>query len=233
MEGEKTMSSKRVSISGKITSGKTTCSEHLMEQYGFQRISFATPIKQIANWFQEYLSKEFDDNDDGSLMEGNKLFKYLVQVNLDNYIYASKCFDILINDIFPYYDDIDWSIEKSDRWRQLLQEIGNGLREQVNPTIWIDYTIETLDPDESYICDDLRYRNEYIAMERAGFTMIRLNIDPEVQQERINRIYGTIDPIRLQHSSEIDLDYTEFPYTINANQDLQEVLYHIDNIVKA
>lgn len=230
MMGGKAMYKKRVGISGKITSGKTTCSEHLMQEYGFKRISFATPIKQITNWFKDYSSINTGETED--LITRNNLFKYLVQVNLDNYIYASRCFDILMEDIFPCYHDIDWSVEKSDRWRELLQEIGNGLREQVNPNIWIDYAIETLDPDESYICDDLRYRNEYIAMERAGFTLIRLNIDPDVQQERINRIYGIIDPIRLQHSSEIDLDHTEFPYYINVNKDLTQVLYDIRNIIE-
>lgn len=227
---------KRISISGKMTSGKTTCSEYLIQRYGYQRVSFATPIKRMTAWFKEYteLQKTVQaDFADTKLMAAqNDLFKYLVAVNIDNYVNASRCFDILMDDIFPKYYDMDWSVEKSDRWRQLLQEIGDGLRQKVNPRIWMDYLAASLEEDGLYICDDMRYRNEYEVMSNAGFTLIRLHISPEVQAERVRELYGDVDPQRLLHPSEIDLDDAVFPYVVDSDQELTKVLNDVVTIAE-
>lgn len=219
---------KRISISGKMTSGKTTVSEYLIQRYGYERVSFATPIKQMTSWFKEYVNMAPSDMyEEDKLSMQNNLFKYLVQINLENYVNASKSFDILTEEIFPKYYDIDWSVEKSDRWRQLLQEIGDGLRQKVNPRIWMDYLAASLNEDGLYICDDMRYRNEYEVMDNAGFSLIRLEISPEVQAARVKELYGDIDPKRLLHPSEIDLDNAEFPFIVDSNQELTKVLHDV------
>lgn len=216
---------KRIGISGKMTSGKTTASEYLIQKYGYQRVSFATPIKRMTAWFQN--ACHIDKESEQYLAEQNQLFKYLVAVNLDNYVNASKCFDILVEEIFPKYEDMDWSVEKSDRWRQLLQEIGDGLRKQVNPSIWMDYLVASLEEDGLYICDDMRYKNEYEVMRNAGFTLIRLNISPDVQAERVKTLYGDIDPKRLTHPSEVDLDDADFPFVVDSDAELTQVLHDV------
>jgi adenylate kinase family enzyme len=54
----------RVAISGKQGSGKSTLSQELVENYGFERISFATKLKEIAmdlfglSWDQVYGDKK-------------------------------------------------------------------------------------------------------------------------------------------------------------------------------
>lgn len=222
---------KRISISGKIAAGKTTCSEYLIQQYGYQRVSFATPIKSIVEWFKSYTLSPFTEGHQ-QLESQNQLFKYLVKVNLDNYVNASRCFDILIDEIFPRYTDINWNVEKSDRWRQLLQEIGDGLRAKVNPSIWMDYLVASLDQDGLYICDDMRYQNEYETMRRAGFTLVRLQISPEMQRDRVQRIYGNVDPQRFEHPSETDLDHMAFPHVLNADQDLVYLLHDLRSIAE-
>lgn len=225
------MIQKRITISGKMTSGKTTCSEYLIQKYGYKRVSFAAPIKVITNWFYHYsvtpLSPELQ------LAEQNKLFKYLVAVNQENYVNASRCFDILMDEIFPKHYQMDWSIEKSDEWRQLLQEIGDGFRQQVNPSIWMDYLVNSLDEDGYYICDDMRYKNEYNVMSDAGFTSIRLHLSPDVQLGRIQELYGAIDPQRLTHPSEIDLDDTVFKHVVDSDQKLAQVLHDVVAIAEA
>lgn len=227
------MVQKRVGISGKIASGKTTCSEYLVSNYGYQRVSFAFPIKCISSWYQKYTELPIWELDEEKRMQmQNDLFKYLVRVNQDNYVNASKCFDILMDEIFPNYLDMDWSVEKSDRWRKLLQDIGNGLREKVNPRIWMDFLGASLEEDGLYICDDLRYCNEYEVMKNADFTLIRLDIHPEFQAERIAELYGEMDPLRLLHPSETALDNTYFPHVIDANQELTKVLHDIAAIAE-
>jgi hypothetical protein len=223
----------RISISGKMTSGKTTCSEYLIQKYGYERVSFATPIKQITGWFKEYCkSVPSVSYNEIKLREKNQLFKYLVRLNLDNYVNASKCFDILMEEIFPQYYYMDWTIEKSDEWRKLLQEIGDGLRQKVNPTIWMDYLAASLEEDGLYICDDMRYLNEFEVMRNAGFTLIRLQMSEDIQADRIKELYGTIDPQRLLHPSEIDLDHTAFTYVVDSDQELTKVLHDVVSIAE-
>jgi hypothetical protein len=217
---------KRISISGKMASGKTTTSDYLMQRYGYQRVSFATPIKNIVSWFREF-GKAPSEKPEDDLAELNTLFRYLVQVNLENYVYASKCYDVLMEEIFPKYYEMDWSVEKSDQWRQLLQEIGDGLRKKVNSRIWMDYLVASLEDDGLYICDDMRYQNEYQVMADSGFSCIRLHISPEIQAKRIADLYGSIDPKRLAHPSETDLDEAAFAYVVDSDQELAKVLHDV------
>ncbi len=228
---------RRVAISGKITSGKTTCSDYLTQRYGFQRVSFAEPIKRIVDgWLQEYSKKEQIDMmgyDDWEFTMKNRLFCILRDVFLDDVEKASRAFDILIEDVFPKYMDIDWSVPKNDKWRQCLQEVGGGrLRSEIDNNIWVNHMISQLKPDGLYICDDLRYQNEYEILTKAGFVALRLEISPDTQMKRIEKIYGNIDLERLVHSSEIDLDAFQFPCVINADQDLIWVLHDIIEIVE-
>lgn len=222
------MIANRVAISGKMTSGKTTCSEYLIKRYGYKRVSFATPIKEIAAWFRMYQMESGDDK----LSLENQLFHMMVQIFKGDVSKGNQAYEYLMNKIFPRFQNMDWSLEKNNQWRQLLQDIGNGLRENVSDTIWVDYLIYSLNPDELYICDDVRYQNEFGIMLAHGFTMIRLNVSPEVQVKRIEANYGALDPVRLQHPSEIDLDLIEFPFVINSDKELHLVLHDIEEIVE-
>ena len=38
--------------------------------------------------------------------------------------------------------------------------------------------------------DDLRYQNEYEALSKAGFKIIQLILDPQIQEERIKKVYS-------------------------------------------
>lgn len=233
------MPKKRVAISGKMTSGKTTCSEHLISRYGYKRISFAEPIKRIVEgWLRKYsqglpLGHTTDNHPDYKVYMEHQLFYMLVDVFDDDYTKASQAMDILLEDIFPRYMDIDWSIEKNDKWRRCLQEVGGGrIRAEIDNNLWVNYAMRQMEPDGLYICDDLRYQNEYGILEDNGFTLIRLEVSKEEQWSRIRRLYGEIDPTRLEHRSEIDLDGIQFPNIIDADQSLIWVLHDLVGIVE-
>jgi Holliday junction resolvase len=59
--------------------------------------------------------------------------------------------------------------------RTLLQALGHGLR-QIDPLVWVKYTINKFDENETdfVVIDDLRYPNEYEALKRLGFTIVKL-----------------------------------------------------------
>ena len=72
--------------------------------------------------------------------------------------------------------------------RHLLQQIGQKFRE-IDPDIWVKILLSKIPVDKNVVIDDLRMPNEYTALLENGFTIIRLNVQPSVQLERLKRIY--------------------------------------------
>lgn len=225
---------RQIGISGKMTSGKTTVCRYLIERYGYTPISFATPIKWIAeDWFQKQcLQPRTGRSIDYSLDSTNELFHFLVRVFQDDYAKASHALDFLIESVLPHYQNMDWTVEKGDQWRSLLQSIGNGIRKEIDDLTWVHYMISQINPEKLYVCDDIRYQNEYKVLSETYFKVIRLNISTEEQEKRLLRLYGHIPYDRIHHISETDLDQTSFPYRISADQPLSSVLQEAVSIVE-
>jgi hypothetical protein len=98
----------------------------------------------------------------------------------------------------------------------LLQACGENIRHIYGDDIFASATLSNLDPDKSYIIADLRHKSEYMLAKAAGFTCIRIN--------RQNRVIDR-DPA---HISEIDLDTTDFDYTIDNNGLIADLYVNID-----
>ena len=60
---------------------------------------------------------------------------------------------------------------------------------EINSEVWINYVLKQTKDQTHCIVDDLRYQNEYEALSNAGFKIIQLKIDPEVQERRIQQNY--------------------------------------------
>jgi hypothetical protein len=223
-----------VAISGKIASGKTTVSDYFVREYEYQRVSFSSPFKWIVeHWYKTQYNTMFADERGyyTGLFEKMDLQIHLSQV-CDSPVSANKAYNILMYEIFPSTPDIDWEVEKNLEWRQLLQRVGNTLRDQVDPDIWVKALVRSLSPGNLYICDDVRYPNEYFGLEEAGFVNIRLDISPEEQARRIKRKYGELPRERLEHISEVALDNHPFPYRVNADMPLADVINEVSIITQ-
>lgn len=73
--------------------------------------------------------------------------------------------------------------------RRLLQQIGMKMRE-IKEDVWIDYLVNLqVDEGENLIVDDVRFINEAEKLKSAGWTLIRINIDDELQCERLKSTY--------------------------------------------
>lgn len=70
--------------------------------------------------------------------------------------------------------------------RRLLQQIGMKMRE-IREDVWIDYLINH--EGENLIVDDVRFINEAEKLKTAGWTLIRINIDDDLQKERLQFTY--------------------------------------------
>ena len=73
--------------------------------------------------------------------------------------------------------------------RRLLQQIGMKMRE-IKEDVWIDYLINLqVDEGENLIVDDVRFINEAEKLKTAGWTLIRINIDDDLQKQRLKDTY--------------------------------------------
>jgi hypothetical protein len=228
---------KLIGVSGKICSGKTTISEALIEKYGYQRVVLAEPIKQIAKWYI--------DNSKGLLLDEDVLTYMLYNILTREGDFtrtviekASLAKGLLLHDIFPQFRKADWSVEKNNDIRLLYQMIGERMRKTFGDDVWVRAMIQRIKQaqkhgTELFICDDVRQKSEYAMMKDFGFEIVRLTITPEEQARRIKELYGYIEPERLKHISETDLDnVTDFDLTVDSSiskeQTLEEIINYID-----
>ena len=70
--------------------------------------------------------------------------------------------------------------------RRLLQQIGMKMRE-IREDVWIDYLINH--EGSLLIVDDVRFINEAEKLKAAGWTIIRINIDEDLQKQRLQITY--------------------------------------------
>ncbi len=115
-------------------------------------------------------------------------------VSVESHTFAGKVYDLA-------YELFDMSKENKDR--KLLQTIGSLMR-SINENVWINYLNKNV-KNKNVIVEDCRYENEFASLEKEGFIIIKINIDPEYQVFRLRRTYPDtyIEHINnLHHASE-------------------------------
>lgn len=215
---------KKIGLSGKFVSGKTTIANELVKLYGYKRVAIADNIKFICN---KLIKSQFTDNN-----KKDTLYNFFTnKIKLDSY--AS---DELVNNLFKYFNDFirtkkrTWIITdneffKNDDYRELTQVVGTIVRDMYGVDIWVKWYIKAIENEEKIICDDVRLKTEKEHLENNGFTIIRLDITKETQNERHKALYGTLpDEERRNHFTEIDLDNTHFDIRIDNNGEIDYTL---------
>lgn len=108
--------------------------------------------------------------------------------------------------------------------RYLLQTLGSKLKE-IDQEVWIKYTMKECRKHTHIVIDDVRFPNEYRKLKENGFTIIRLNIDKELQVKRIKKLYKDSESqlSRLDNETETALDGWEFDYVLDAGDPQMEL----------
>jgi len=93
--------------------------------------------------------------------------------------------------------------------RELLQGVGQGLRDAIDPNLWVKALFANTDGWSNYIIADVRYPNELAAIKERGGILIRI--------DRKDAGAGN-------HDSETALDdYKEWDFHIGNNGSLEEL----------
>lgn len=153
----------------------------------------------------------------GSICSGKTyLSNYLVkEYNLTKFSFGRKVKDIA-EDLFKMnYKD-----------RPLIQNIADKMKE-IDPDIWAKYIVKQIKYLDNIIIDDLRFPNEAKYLQTLGFIIIKLNIDPNIQRNRIMRKYIThyqehLD--NLHHNSEQHFNKIKVDYNLESNEHLFDTI---------
>ena len=225
---------KRIAISGKMGAGKTTLSNYLVDIYGYKRLFLAEPLKQLCADIAKLNKAAMGE--DLSWTEYVDLFpEILIDLSsLTNSTEELKLAEGVALSMIHNFGDVTSTATKSDRVRDMLQYAGNTFRDRVRSTIWTDALLSKMatHPDTLYVIDDLRYKNEFQILRDANCVMLRLTLDVAEQKKRLKKLYGKIDPSKLQHISEVDLDDATFDYYIDGGQSLDLMLKDMDDVLK-
>ena len=68
---------------------------------------------------------------------------------------------------------------------EMLQIVGNGLRESIHEDIWVNSLLSGLDKTQNVVITDVRYPNEYKEIQKRGGILIRVEGDPSGIKEAI------------------------------------------------
>lgn len=217
---------KRIALSGKMTTGKSTLSQVLVEQMGFQIVSIGTTIKKTS-----------------TLLIDNKplLFQYLKQMVKENHK-AQELFFSLLTSYNNEFSQSEWTkntegeLIKSQSFRDLLQVVATTGRNLLGENVWCEFAkneaVLILENDTPVIIDDLRLPSEKQLFEQNDFYIIRLDIEKEEQLRRIYNLYGKIDEGLLNHPTEIALDDACFDFRIDTTHlTIEEVSKQLTHFV--
>lgn len=114
--------------------------------------------------------------------------------------------------------------------RKLLQDIGFKMRE-IRPTVWIDFLIDQIRGKDKIVVDDIRYPNEYEALKKEGFKMIRVVADREICIKRLSKRDGTAAIERLDDESETAMDEVKIENILDGNQPLEDMIAQLDELL--
>jgi hypothetical protein len=120
-----------IGLSGYAQSGKDTVANILVEKYGYKRIAFADPIRNLLYEMDPLVPKGY----------GTGIINYRLQDLVDSYGWDKVKVD---------YPEV----------RRLLQDLGVGARNVFGDTFWIYQALSDVAPQDKVVVSDVRFENE-------------------------------------------------------------------------
>ena len=177
-----------IGISGKAGSGKDTAAKMLEVLYANPDISY-----------EDFVNKRYKDFADIQIVHFADSLKETTQV-------LFRIGEWETNTQEGKKTTIDW-IGKTVR--ELLQGIGQGLRDAIDPNLWVKILFANTEDWSNYIIADVRYPNEVYAIKKRNGILIRI--------DRKGAGAGN-------HSSETALDnYKEWDVHIENNGSIEDL----------
>ena len=201
-------------IMGKMGAGKTTASNHLVEEYGAVSWTIAERIKQVSH------ALVGQAGDLGSLLQRVTMSPEL----------AEKATLALLRFREGYQ-------EEAGKPRRLYQEVGQILRD-LDPRLTLcwehDLQRRIENSPRRFTVVDIRSKESYGFFCSQGYSSLRIDAPLEVRKQRLllRDHHALIDERLFTHQSETDVDELEFDYVLdNADNESAAFLKRLDELV--
>lgn len=144
------MNKLKIALLGNQGSGKTTLARAIDQHYGAEILSFASPIKAMASKLLY------------SLTGGRTPQEHILQDILTGVIPKDRAFSL---------DGVQF---KEGELREILQFLGQGLRDIHGENTWVDILLRYARTHLLFnlVVDDTRYANEIVQLHEEGFGII-------------------------------------------------------------
>lgn len=124
--------------------------------------------------------------------------------------------------------------EGNNKPRKHYQEIGQFMR-SINPDVWVNYLEKTykllsLETD-SFIVTDLRQENEYKWLKENGFTVVKVEAEPEIRIERMKASGDKFNMQDLIHPVEQQIKNLNYDYLITNNTTLEDLYKQVEFVL--
>ncbi len=149
---------------------------------------------------------------------------YLIKKYGGNKIFFSK----YLYDILHYAQKVcGFEIEKD---RKFLQWVGTDWAREKDPDVWIKLTIQESEKiaDKNIYCSDVRFLNEFQALKKNGWILIKINRPENNSDIRI----GTGSSLHISENMLDKVDDKEWDYIIENNSTKEDLFQNLENIIK-
>lgn len=157
----------------------------------------------------------------GTLRSGKDTVANMIQDNHDfcKFAFAEGIW-ATIELLFPEV----YAKRQNEKPRKLLQDLGQGIR-KIDPDVWVRYTFNRIKEvgAERVLVTDLRQPNEFDALKKAGFFIIRVNAEPEIRIERARAAGDNFNFQDLLHETEKHVQSFRVDFDIYNNTTLEDL----------
>jgi len=213
-----------IGVGHKMRQGKTVIADYLVENYGYEKFSFAGALKEEIGDEEKILISYNDQS--GKISMWNNEFALFEMYRDTEY---KELYEKVVGYMMWHHDfyvgegfDTFFKFGSPKKDRELLQLWGTDYRRNIfGDRYWIDIIEEKISGLGRVVIDDMRFKNEadYINQRNDGITIRVFGRDVE-------------DSIYHHHGSEIDLDgYKYYGYNINNDGTLSDLYGRVDSIM--
>lgn len=183
-----------ISFSGKKGSGKSTAADYIARKYGYTKLSFATPLKELCDKLILALADRLYSSD-YSIAEW--CYKYYKSEALRNKL--ELAYDHMLQNRADFL-----SIDEFNKTRHIYQYIGTDVCRAFNETIWVDILVKGIRPNRRYVIDDCRFKNELTIADKS-FYIIKSEDSSDAHPSENSLSVSDVDHIITNRGSKQDL----------------------------
>ena len=125
-----------------------------------------------------------------------------------------------------------FGMDLNNKNRSLMVQIGSKMRE-IDVNVWANYIINETKDKEFCIIDDLRFQNELDLLEKNNWNIIQLEIDEDLQIERLRNLYKENYDDHIKNKNDLSeknhLIFKNKPLIIKSNNNLESIKEDIIN----